>query len=377
MKKVFLSYILIFLLIFCILEGIIRVYYGPCTVKPDFSNFEYYYIDIHSDFFKKIYRGNKLVYVPVREYHKSQLFTAKKSSDTIRIFILGGSVVRDLVVTKFENVLTRLSPGKNFEVINCGIGGYDSYRVYLVAREIINYNPDLLIVLSGNNEFYNPVKINLSIYYFNKFLRKSCAYSKFQDLLKSWHRGKSSMNYNQKRLDNYRRNIQNIVREANMKGIPIILCTIPVDIRDCPPRIERPLNKLFLRGLLNLHEDNYNKAIVNFRKFLNANPQDTFGYYFLGRVYDKMKKFRKARLYYLKSLELDSSYSRAAPIINKIIRRICIKKDIVLADIEKAFIDKVPYGLLGGEQFKDNCHWYKEYYNLMFETILKKFFKII
>ena len=36
-------------------------------------------------------------------------------------------------------------------MISCGMGGYDSYRDAMVQREILDYQPDAIVVMSGSN----------------------------------------------------------------------------------------------------------------------------------------------------------------------------------------------------------------------------------
>ena len=95
---------------------------------------------------------NKNVYAPQRLYNRATEFFVVKAPDTIRIFILGGSIVenwgsRDYgnYLEDFENILEDLIPGKDFEAINCGMGAYDSYRISLVEKEILSYQPDIIM----------------------------------------------------------------------------------------------------------------------------------------------------------------------------------------------------------------------------------------
>jgi len=375
MKKTIFIVIFFLLLIFLILEGILRLCYIPNSPTLNSSNFEYHYVDIYRQFFKRNLKDGKFVYVSnANNFYRE--FSVIKQPDTIRIFILGGSIAQGFDTIHFENIFKSLIPDKNFEIVNCGMDGYDSYRVHLVEKEILNYEPDLIIVLSGNNEFHNPVKINLHIYYFNKILRRSYVYIRLQDWFRDWYKERVFLKpiSSQKKLIDYEKNIRNIVYKAKQEDIPIILCALPVNFRDCPPNIPYPLDKLFLQGLLYMDNDNYSDVIVIFKKFLKNNPDNPYGLYYLGRAYDKIEKYQKAKSYYLKSLDLTLSH-RATPSINNIIRQICKEEDIGFADIKQVFIDKVPNGLLGRNQFFDNCHWYFEYYNLAIETILKEIFQ--
>jgi Flp pilus assembly protein TadD len=87
-------------------------------------------------------------------------FPVKKSSDTIRVFCLGGSTTyghpfdgKTAFPRWLEDLLKASSPDKNFEVINAGGISYASYRIVLLLREVLKYRPDLIVISDAHNEF--------------------------------------------------------------------------------------------------------------------------------------------------------------------------------------------------------------------------------
>lgn len=346
--------------------------YGLPPTEQESRQFRYQHLDIYKRFFKKISKKDK--YIPQRLHHNSKEFTVTKDPNTIKIFIIGGSVGWNFGFYPFENTLKDLIPDKNFEVICCGMGAYDSYRDYLVEKEILSYEPNLIIVFSGNNEFYNKIKINLWSHYLNKILSKFWTYRRLQNWFLNWQaeRGLIYFRNKKERIQNYEKNIRLIVKKAKSKGVPIILCTLPVNFRDCPPNGKRPLDKRYLLAHFLFEQGDYSNAVEEFKKFLKDNPDNAFGYYFLARTYDATKNYPKAKSYYLRSLELNYTYDdRASPGSNEIIRQICSEEGVGLADLELAFMNLTPHSLLGREQFFDNCHWYMEYNSLVAEVILQ------
>jgi len=81
-------------------------------------------------------------------------FVLPKPSGTLRVFVAGESAAALLGGANAElaAALRRAYPGRRVELINCGMGAYESRRIQGVVEEILDYGPDLLIVLSGNNE---------------------------------------------------------------------------------------------------------------------------------------------------------------------------------------------------------------------------------
>lgn len=93
-------------------------------------------------------------------YFCPQSFSAVKGEDTFRIFCLGGSTVQGRpysVETSFSTWLKlnleSICPEKQIEMVNCGGISYASYRLIPIMDEILTYEPDLIVLCSGQNEF--------------------------------------------------------------------------------------------------------------------------------------------------------------------------------------------------------------------------------
>lgn len=373
MRRLIFIFILILFLLMAVVETIMIIRYGIPLPEPDPPQFRYQQVDIYKRFFKKVSRGNQDAYIPQRARNNCIEFVAVKAPDTIRIFIIGDSAAYNFGFFPFGDILKGLIPDRNFEVICCGMGAYDSYRVYLVEKEILSYNPDLIIVFSGNNEFYNKIRVNLWDYYINKLLRRAWCYRSLQNLFirKGLLRFEPFSRDREQRLTDYEKHIRLIVRDAKAKGVPVILCTLPVNFRDCPPGAESPMDIQYLTARSLLEDGRYPSTINKLRNFLKDNPDNPLGFYFLAKAYEGMRNFQKAKESYLQALELCYGDGRASPKSNGIIRRICAEENMALADLESAFINVAPHGLLGREQFSDNCHWYLEYNSLVAEVIIR------
>ncbi|MGC8845828.1 MAG: SGNH/GDSL hydrolase family protein, partial [Candidatus Hydrogenedens sp.] len=97
---------------------------------------------------------------------QNQRFLKNKPSGTLRIFFLGGSSV-NYVNYELPNLSERLEETlkpryKEVEIINCGGLSYGTHRLVLIAREIVNYNPDLVMIYSGHNEFEEIEQLHLA-----------------------------------------------------------------------------------------------------------------------------------------------------------------------------------------------------------------------
>lgn len=85
----------------------------------------------------------------------------QKAPDTLRVFVLGGSASAGLGFSPnvtfgrhLEQLLERGHPERTIELVNLGIVAISSTQVRLLVEDVLaRYEPDLLIVYSGNNEF--------------------------------------------------------------------------------------------------------------------------------------------------------------------------------------------------------------------------------
>ena len=87
-------------------------------------------------------------------------FSVKKPPNTFRVFCFGGSTTQgqpynDKVAFSrwLEDLLKASEPGRNFEVINAGGISYASYRIVPLIQETARFDPDLMVVYTGQNEF--------------------------------------------------------------------------------------------------------------------------------------------------------------------------------------------------------------------------------
>src|ERR1700744_671965 len=123
--------------------------------------------------------GNKdyLVFNPdaSRRYFTDQLnattgnrepFRKVKEAGTLRIFVLGESTT--IGYPYFHNGsfhrwlqyrLMRTFPGRSFEIINLSVTAVNSYTVLGFAKEVVDYQPDAVLIYSGHNEYYGTLGV--------------------------------------------------------------------------------------------------------------------------------------------------------------------------------------------------------------------------
>lgn len=101
----------------------------------------------------------------IKTYGDESINLFSKPKGAYRIFLLGGSTVagsgassnNTTIASYLKKHLVNLFEGKNIEVINAGVSGYNTHqeRNYLLS-DIVHYQPDLVIFYDGWNDFAGP-----------------------------------------------------------------------------------------------------------------------------------------------------------------------------------------------------------------------------
>jgi tetratricopeptide (TPR) repeat protein len=116
-------------------------------------------------FLRKYFPGN----TPLVPEFKTTLFRKEKTQNTFRIMCLGESSMFGTPYDMNANIpglvrkqLRRLYPGKEIEVINWGASAINTNVIRDLAPGLLVYQPDLVLVYTGHNEFYGPDGVGAS-----------------------------------------------------------------------------------------------------------------------------------------------------------------------------------------------------------------------
>ncbi len=144
---------------FVLLELILQLL-GLPTTRPPADPF----VDLHNlrPLFTLNADAGKLEISPERlQLFRPATFDLNKPSRTFRVFALGGSTTQGepySTETAFPawlqlNLQAASGDQVAVEVVNCGGLSYASYRVLAILREVLTYDPDLIVVYTGHNEY--------------------------------------------------------------------------------------------------------------------------------------------------------------------------------------------------------------------------------
>lgn len=298
---------------------------------------------------------------------QNQRFLRKKPSGTLRIFFLGGSSV-NYVHYELPNLAERLkeklrSKYKEVEIINCGGLSYGTHRLVLIAREIINYEPDLVMIYSAHNEFEEIEQLHLArvqtttlqrIIYSSavmRFIRDRLAEYKISQLEAEHNRRMLAQSlpdagkgWNHvftpeeiaERMEKYKQNLDEIISLCKEKGAKVIIATVPSNY--IKPNLMGKSAEEYEQVLQLIKEEKYKEA------------------YELGR----------------KIIRETSPRHQSSDLENNIIRELAEKHNIPLADVLSAVEQAEPHHIPGETLFNDHCHLNPAGNSIMIHTFEEK-----
>lgn len=296
------------------------------SAGPDKDQLKYLCEDVKGPMFAPKGRaGATRVMAPARPGLKAAEFLMPKPAGKLRVFVLGESVAGLLADPRYPG-LEALAATPGVEVINCGMGAYDSRRLLAAFLELAGYQPDLVVVMSGNNE----LGVEPCPGWREDFERaKRRAKLGFERLFSDAREAERGARFaiHKERL---------LAMAAAAKGFPVIFATLPANQRDLPPY-----------GV----PSSSPAAGV-------ADPRDAPEHYRLARALEAAGDIAGARLHYAGAVEWDALSDRCSPDHNAVIRQAAAEGGACLADLEKDFSEIAPGGIVGGRQLADGVHWH-------------------
>jgi len=360
------------------------------------------------------------------KYFNEVSFPAKKGKSTFRVFSFGESTTyghpfdgRTAYSRWLQNLLSAACPEKKVEVINAGGISYASYRIVHLVQEGLQYNPDLVIIYVGHNEFLErrsyaglfkqgPLLISLRsrleglrIYaalervlspIINR-AKSEKTKSNQSDGSNSNEQGKTLLNDEATTildksagLDLYYRdedfakgvvqhfgyNLREMISLCQNAAVPVILVETPSNLKDFSPfksdhdsklnlsdqkHIDQKLDEI--KSLIDIRD--YKKAINQINKVESKDPLYALTYFLKGKALAEEGLYDEARRNFVKAKDLDVCPLRATTPIIDLIRLIANEKKVNLIRFS-SFIDSYAVkhanesGIPGDESFLDHVH---------------------
>lgn len=349
---------------------------------------------------------------PTRQvYFRPESFPAAKSADEFRIFCLGGSTVQGRpfkIETSFttwlEISLNAAEPARRWEVINCGGVSYASYRLLPILEEVLQYEPDLIIVYTGHNEFleartFDHIEgrgelLNTSLAgasrlrtftllregYLQLHGRSSAQPPPGRPILPTevealldYRGGLEKYHRDARQRDDvagqYRFNLRRMVELTRQAGVDIMLVNPVSNLRNCPPFKALPGDDLTMeeqqrwRSLCdaasaNLRADRYDlpEATALYERACELDPQHAGGFYNLAKCYDTAGHTAQAHEAFLQAKDSDICPLRILELMNESVLEVAQQTRTPLVDAQAMFEERSAGGIVGSEWLLDHVH---------------------
>ena len=347
-------------------------------------------------FFVQVGRGAEARYQvnPRHQQFFNELyFLAKKPQGSFRVFVAGGSVVMGFPFydpgsfPRFLQIgLDLLEPGRPHEVINAGGFGYASYRVARVVEEALHYQPDLIVVMSGENEFLEKrvyggrearspflgaVQSGLDRLRLYRVLRQAVAWLRPAGvpLLNeevTWEKSSPDPEQTARILEHYRYNLGKIIRLCREQGVPLVLMTLPSNLKDFPPLRSRHRPEFsaqdqaqweayYRAGRQMQAAGDETAAAAELEAALRLDSESAELHFELGRTLLAAGVAEAAAAEFWEAVRRDAWPVRAFPEMNQAVQALAGQGAIV-ADALARFQDAATYRIPGNDLFLDHCH---------------------
>ena len=398
---------------FLILEIALRIFWTPLPTAAsdpflDFGQFASLF-ELNGDVYR-IPRERMRLFAPAE-------FPVIKGSNVQRIFCIGGSTTQGepykppTAYPEWMRLnLQLIAPDHKWEVINCGGLSYASYRMLPILIEVLRYQPDLVVIDCGHNEFLekrdlsgwreSPSRVWLAMRVLRRSrvvqLASSCyAYvSQSQsaepkktrlerevDALLDDHGGLEKYHRDDLQVDavvkSMHWNVEAMVDACKRQGVPILLLIPTSNVRDCPPfKVEASPSLNAMRRqeveshwlaarhsgtqsdsvVSSIKDQNVNIVVDELKEVLALDPEHAAALYWLGKFELSMGEIESARHHLISARDKDVCPLRAVTALQDSLRGIADDHPIWSFDVDSMFQSVSEHGLVGDRCLIDHVH---------------------
>lgn len=311
-----------------------------------------------------------------------------EKKNRFRIFCLGGSTTAGYPYNtlpeyncpaSFPNYLRAiLQYNRNLpeiEMLNLGSNAFNSLSILKLFEDVKQYDPDLLIIYTGHNEYFGPNEFSLSTqasrFSSQKFihstflsLRQTYLYQGLRWLLKKINKKGIAkyQNYAEWSLKNtiaiddpyhdevrknYQQNLTELIRMAKRQGIKVVLCT-PISNLTFPPFVSQYSHDLDIETRTNwdtlrnqasvlFDQKRYDDALGVWKELYDIDSTYADVHYYVGMNYAMLGDYDIAAHALTRATDLDALPFRAKSYLQATCRELAKKENIILADTDQFF----------------------------------------
>ncbi len=340
-------------------------------------------------------------------FFNPQEFPAQKPTNAFRVFAFGGSTVyghpylKDTAFPEWLKLeLAARTPTRRIEAINCGGISYASYRLAFVLRETLHYQPDLVILAMGHNDFLEDRTCDSlkarslaalwltertaslrTLAWLRQGLVPHDALSRDEDTdalanevdarldhsragYASYHR---DAGWHARVVRQFEESFRAMIVECRAANVPVVIVTLGSNLRDCPP-----FKSEHRAGLTPEQEDRWQRhfddatvadrrndlpaALALYREAEAIDPQHALLCYRIARCLDRLGQTATAREYYLRAKDEDICPLRMVEPIYRIQHALATETHTPLVDARAMLESSSSDALPGNDLYLDHVH---------------------
>ncbi|HTY85939.1 MAG TPA: tetratricopeptide repeat protein [Candidatus Acidoferrum sp.] len=330
-------------------------------------------------------------------------FPAERATNSYRIFLLGESAANGDpdptygVGRYLETLLRERYPGTDFQVVSVAMTAIDSSTILPIARECARHQGDLWVIYMGNNEMVGPfgAATSYGLRALNRGVIRAILAIKttrmgqlLDSVIGSWRSHSSTPQkwggmemFVKNRLShddparrrgytNFKGNLEDILRAAHGAGVPVVLSTVAVNLKDCAPfaSLHRAglsreqasaWNQIYAEGIEREAAGAYQQALTQYQKVAQIDPQFADLQFRMGTCELALAHPEPARQAFELARDYDALPFRADTSINSMIKEIAALhagQGVFLVDAAAALAQESPDGIPGLELFFEHVH---------------------
>lgn len=364
-------------------------------------------VDIRHQIYYQMNPAVKFRYFGTSKFSPStspHYFRSPKPKGVYRIFCLGGSTTAGFPYfyngafpAFLAERLKAIFPERNVEIINLGVTATNSITVLDFARDLMKFQPDLIIDYGGHNEFYGALgaasnrtvgssyfitSLYLRLVHFRTFQLAQNVVSAISGLFpakngamhgtmmerlaKGQYVPRGSKLYDET-YKTFRRNLLALSDLCRSNGVPLILGTQVSNLRDehpfvsrnsprLSPREKQVFTELFRDGKSLQDKGLFDSAAVVFHQALQIDRTYADAHYRLAQCLDTAGAKEKALHEYILARDYDELRFRTDTKFNDLILSMNDGKGVYVADVEKFFKAHSPDSLIGHNLITEHLH---------------------
>ncbi len=341
-------------------------------------------------------------------------FPKSKTVGAYRIFVLGSStslgfpyMYNGAFPRMLKYKLQRLYPEKNIEVINLSLSAINSYAVLDMAKEVVSYQPDAVIIYCGQNEYHGALGIASSGSFGSSSLviktfiwsKKSrlmqllynlLYINKKNDISNDLHRTLmerlafgQKVEFGSKKykrgIVQFENNISEVLELFNKNKVPVFIGNLVSNCKDLHPfasnishnDTKTSFDRIFKEANEILQHGDSIKALTIYQKALSIDSFHAECCYRVGSLAYSAGNYSKARVYLLKAKEYDNLRFRAPEEFSRFIETVSQKyNNTHFVDVCAAFEKESPHGIVGNELLLEHVHPNLIGYSVMADAFL-------